>query len=138
MKNPDKYIRAAYISALTSASGLPVFDGSISISVNNLPDKYFLIGTQTKNPTATSKNGWEWSCTVEIQCISVQDKGFRSSAAVDDMEEYVLSAGRSLSVPVFNLISTTYIDSIRSDIESQTNTIGRKIVAYRHWLNMEE
>lgn len=138
MKNPDKYIRAAYASAISNATGLPVYDSGIPISVDDLPDKYYLIGTQTKNPTAASKYGWEWMCTVELHCVFVNSKGYSSGATVDDMEEPVLSIGRSLSVPEFRSIQTNFIDSIRLDMETQTNTINRKIVIYEHWLNMEE
>lgn len=137
MVNPDKYIRAAYINALTSATGLPVFDDGIPIPEKDLPNKYYLLGTQTKNSTALSKHGWEWSCTAEVHCIFVNDKGFNSSAEADDMEEAVLSAGASLSVPQFNYITTSFIDSVSSNIETQTNTVNRKIVIYRHWLNKE-
>lgn len=138
MKNPDKYIRAAYISAISNATGLPVYDAGIPISVEDLPDKYYLIGTQTKAPRAESKYGWEWSCTVEVHCVFVNAKGYNSGSAVDDMEEAVLSTGMSLVVPEFRSIQTDFIDSIRLDMETQTNTINRKIVVYQHWLNMEK
>lgn len=136
MKNPDKYIRAAYIAALTSATGLPVFDKGIPLP-DTLPTSYYILGTQTKTPKAISKSGWEWSCTAEVHCVYVNDKGFNSSAKVDDMEEAVLSVGKNLSVTGFKPPANTFVDSVDSDMETQTNTINRKVVIYEHWLNAE-
>ena len=133
--NPDKYIREAYITAITSVTGLPAYDSGIPIDVDPLPSKYFLVGSQTKNRFGISKCGHEWMCSTQVQAISVNEKGFNSMAAVDDMVQGVINAAPVIVVAGFDLKMTRFVDDPVSNIETLTNTINRKIVMHEHWLN---
>lgn len=133
--NPDKYIRDAYITALTSATGLPAYDSGVPIDVDPLPTKYFLVGSQTKNRFGVSKCGHEWMCSTQVQAISVNEKGFNSMAVVDDMVQGVINAAPTISVSGFTVKMTRFVDDPVSNIETQTNTINRKVVMHEHWLN---
>lgn len=133
--NPDKHIRAAYITALEAETGLPAYDTGVPIDVNPMPSRYFVVGSQTKNRTGVSKQGHEWMCSMQVQCISVNPKGFNSMAVVNDMEEDVLMVAKGIQVNGFEVKLTRFIDDPEANIETKANTINRKIVMHEHWLN---
>lgn len=135
MKNPNKYIRAALVTSLATHTELPFFDTGIPIDLQPLPDVYGVVNNQTKNRFAISKQNHEWLCSVTIELVAVQEKGFNSTVEVDDFEEIVLTAMDAVTVRGFRIGFTRLLDSVPSPIETQTNTINRTILVYELWLN---
>lgn len=136
MKNPNKYIRSAFVTALGSATGLGVYDQGIPIDLQPLPDKYVLVKNQSKGRFAVSKHNDEWLCSFSLDINSVNEKGFNSSVAVDDIEEAILTAAPSVQIPGFTLKWTRLVDSIPFDpLETSTHTINRTVLLYELWLN---
>lgn len=131
--NPDKYIRAAYKTALQNYA--PVWEKKVPIDVTP-PVKYYLISTQTKNETERSKCGYEWMCSIVIECVSIQGAGNASSVPINDMEEHLISVVETgLNIAGFDLKETFFVDSVPLDIDTPTNSIYRRVVTYQHWLN---
>jgi len=131
--NPDKYIRAAYATAL--ATYAPVWEKKVPINVS-IPPLYYLISTQTKNETERRKCGYEWMCSITIECVSIQQQGMASSVAINDLEENLLSVVASeIQVAGFDVKDTFFIDSVSLDVDTPTNSIYRRVVTYQHWLN---
>jgi hypothetical protein len=137
MINPDKYIRAAYISSIQGATDLGVFDNSVPMPTV-LPDKYVILSNQSKEPFSRDKCGYEWLCRIDIDIYSVNAKGANSSAATDDIEQQVLTAinqGIAISSG-FSTKFTRLIDTYNfTPVETDTETINRKRVIIEHWLN---
>lgn len=137
MINPDKHLRAAYISALESATGLKVYDNSIPMD-EVLPDEYIIFSNQRKDPFSRDKESYEWLCVPEIDIYSVNKKGFNSSLVIDDIEEIVITvidSGLTIGggfTNKFSRLSDTYTFD---PVETETNTICRKRIIYEHWLN---
>lgn len=137
MINPDKHLRAAYIAALESATGLKVYDNSVPMD-ESLPDRYIIFSNQRKDPFSRDKERYEWLCVPEIDIYSVNEKGFNSSAIIDDIEQQVLTAiGSGITIGAgftnkFSRLSDTYTFN---PVETETNTISRKRIIYEHWLN---
>lgn len=136
--NPDKYIRLAYKNALNSfAPGVPIWEKKFPTGTTPT-GLYYLISTQTRNETERSKDGYEWLCSITIECVSVQGLGNASSVPINDLEEKLLSAVETgIDVSGFDVKETLFVDSISLDIEGQTDSIYRRVVTYQHWLNMK-
>lgn len=131
--NPDKYIRLAYKNALESYA--PIWEKKVPIGTTP-PSEYYLISTQTRNETERSKDGYEWLCSIVIECVSIQGLGNASSVPINDLEENLMSAVESgIEISGFDVKETIFIDSIPLDIEGQTDSIYRRVVTYQHWLN---
>lgn len=137
MLNPDKYIRKAYVDALSSATGLNVWNKGIPKDVEVLPDTYIILRSQTKQRTSVSKQLWEWQSQITIDIVSVNELGYNSTVVVDNIEQTVMNTIESGLTfgGGFNNKSTRFIDSVPLDIDTPTNTINRKVVIYEHWLN---
>lgn len=136
--NPDKYIRLAYKNALNSfAPGVPIWEKRVPIGTTP-PPLYYLISTQTKNETERSKDGYEWMCSIVIECVSIQGAGNASSIPINDLEEKLLSAVETgIEVSGFDVKETVFVDSVSLDIDGDTDSIYRRVVTYQHWLNMK-
>lgn len=136
MINPDKYIREAYISALSSATGLTVFDTGIPINMEPLPKTYIILRNQSKNPFSRDKESWEWLCSLTIDIVDVNEKGYNSSVNVDDIEGQVITIIEAgITILGFKTKFTRYVDTVSLPVETPTQTIARKVVIYEHWLN---
>ena len=136
MINPNKYVRLAYVTALKEATGLPVYDTRIPISVDPVPSKYILLHSQTLQPTATSKTCYEWECTIVVDINSVQPQGNTSSVIVDDIQEQVITAVESLTgIPPFQMKSKKLENQYAQDVETDSASIQRRVLTYSHWLN---
>ena len=137
MINPDKHLRLAYKVALETATGLTVYDDSVPIDVD-LPDTYIIFSNQGKDPFSRDKMSYEWLCRPEIDIYSVNEKGFSSSAKVDDIEQQVvtvLDGGIAIGSGFTNKF-TRLVDTYNfTPVETETNTINRKRLIYEHWLN---
>lgn len=131
--SPDKYIRKAYIEALANA-GVPVYAKKVPID-KNIPQKYILLSTQSKQRTAVSKNGWEWNTQITIDIVFKGVKGVSQGDKVDDVEGLVIDAiENGISVDNFAVKSTDLLNSQPLDTETATESIERRILIYEHWL----
>lgn len=137
MINPDKHIRAAYVTAIESETGLKAFDNSVPIPTT-LPDKYVILSNQSKEPFSRDKCSYEWLCRLDIDVYSVNPKGVNSSAATDDIEQQILteveagiSVGSGFSTKFTRLIDTYNF----TPVETDTETVNRKRIIIEHWLN---
>lgn len=136
MKNPNKYIRKAFVDALGTATGLGVYDQGIPIDLQPLPNLYVLVKNQSKGRFAVSKQNDEWLCSFSLDINSVNEKGFNSSVRVDDIEEQLLTAVPNVAIPGFKLKWTRLVDSLPFDpLETPTQTINRTVLVYEQWLN---
>lgn len=134
--NPNKYIRQAYINGLQGIA--PIWEKKVPKNAT-VPNKYFLISTQTRRETERKKCDYEWMCSIVIECISIQALGFGNSEPIDDLEESLISfVDSDITVAGFDVKETFFIDSIPLDTETPTNSIYRRVVTYEHWLNRLE
>lgn len=137
MRNPDKYLRAAYLEALTAA-GLTVYLKKIPPSVSPIPQEYILITSQTKTTTERSKTDFEWISRITLNIVKINASGYASTTTVDDMEEICISVIESgFIMDTFAVKSTYQIDSMNLDIEgpNDTVTIERRVLLYEHWVS---
>lgn len=145
MTNPDKHIRAAYITALQSATGLKVWHKKVPKNTTPVPSKYIILDSQTKNETSRSKPSgsgnsqtqFEWLCTLDVNIYNINQAGFSNAAVVDDIEELVLSVVRGgiVSVPGFVVKDTRILESMDLSAETATQSVDRKLVKFEHWLS---
>lgn len=130
MLNPDENIRKAYAGKLS-----PIWEKRVPEDVKPVPNKYYLISTQSKQPTERKKDCFEWQCQIVIECISIQELGYASSIPVNNMEAAVITAIEAgIEVEGFDVKSYKFIGSVSLDTETQTNSIYRRVITYEHWL----
>lgn len=135
MKNPDKYIRQAYLQLLTDLA-ITAYNKDVPPDVNPLPSDYVLIESQSKTTTERSKTEFEWLCRVTLHIIHISDRGYTATTFVDDTEEQCITAIEAgFDVPFFYLKSISLIDSINLDLTDKTNTIERRVLIYEHWVS---
>lgn len=135
MKNPNKHIRIGFISAI-EAQGLPAWQGEVPTDVDPIPTLYVLIGSQTKNRTATDKDGFEWDCSLTVDIHAIFPPGYSEVDVLDDAEEKVLNAiNDDLDVEGFVVKEMSIFDSRDIEIKTTDATIVRRIITYSMWLN---
>jgi hypothetical protein len=147
MKNPDKVVRAKYISlfsSITTPNGsgvqtVPVFDMLVPRSVNPIPKIRIVITSQTKVQANTSKCGHDWGCTIAMDVISEQELGFANTAILDDIEEQIsnlidLQTG-DVDFSPFICYNTKTLTPTDMSYTTPTKSIGRKVVRYEHQLS---
>lgn len=137
MLSPDKYLRAAYLQALTNA-GLTVYLKKIPPNTDPLPSQYVLITSQTKTTTERSKTDFEWISRITLNIIQINTSGYAATSAVDDMEEACITAiENGLEMDNFAVKSTYQIDSQNLDLEGPNDTVSieRRVLLYEHWVS---
>lgn len=133
-KNPDKYVRKAYLAALTD-QGLTAFNKTIPVDLNPVPEVYVLIESQSKQPTEQSKDDFEWNSKVILHIVNVNPRGYTATSLVDDAEEKCINAVQNgILVDSFYVKSADMIESQNLDMTDKTNTIERRVLIYEHWL----
>lgn len=138
MLNPDKYTRAGIIAALQPLN-VPVWAKKVPKNVSPVPNLYILISTQTKTRYEVSKDCWEWLQQTTLDITSVQPAGYSSTAALDDMEGYIITKiEEGINIPNFIVKDTRLVDSRPLDTETDTQSIERRILVYEFWLNRAE
>lgn len=146
MVSPDKYIRKAYLNALSSITSgsinIPVFDRRMPINIKPIPQTRIIISSQTKRSSSESKCGHGWECSMLLDIISEQNVSFVNMAVVDDIEEQIndqidlwQASHREFYIPPFVCYYTRFSDSHDIELETPTTTIIRKLVRYTHRLN---
>lgn len=134
MRNPDKYLRAAYITAL-AGQGLTAYDKKVPIDQQPPPSTYILVASQTKTTTVRSKTDFEWNSRITLNIISVNPVGVSKTSVVDDMEEKCITViENGILVSGFYVKSTYQISSLNLDIDGKTNSIERRVLLYEHWV----
>lgn len=135
--NPNKYIRTAYINALRTATGLQVWHKKLPKSVKPIPPQYIILDSQTKNETVKAKTDYfEWLCTLDVHIMNYNDKGFTNTTIVDDIEEKVIEVIKLDGVTIANFSNKNVdiLDSMDLDLETDTNSIDRRVIKFEHWL----
>lgn len=130
--NPNAPIRTALKSALTPI-GLPIF--AKRVPKDTKLTQYIILSSQTKNRTEVSKDCFDWSCTIHIECINYNQSGFVSPKSNDDIEEQIIDIIQSgIDIDNFIVKDTTFIQSIDLDIDTPTATIERRVITYQFWV----
>lgn len=132
--SPDKFIRKAYKTAFAPVN-LPVYGKIVPVNVKPIPQKYIILGTQTKQRTAISKNGWEWLTQITVDIVFQGAKGFSETDKLDDIEGQIIDIiENGITIDGFYLKSTNLISSQPLDVETDTQSIERRILIYEHWV----
>lgn len=147
MINPDKVIRAKYISLFTSVttpaiSGVqhvPVYDKLVPKSVVPIPATRIVITTQTKNQANTTKCGHDWATVITLDIINEQPQGFANTAILDDIEEQIsdlidLQNG-DVDFSPFTCYNTQVHTPTDLSYETPTKSIGRKVLRFEHLIS---
>ena len=135
--NPNKYVRTAYINALKLATGLQVWHKKVPKTVTVIPKNYILLDSQTKNETVKAKTDYfEWLVTLDVHIFNYNLKGYTDTVVVDDIEEKVIKTVKIDGVTIANFSNKNVdiLDSIDLDLETDTNSIDRRIIKFEHWL----
>lgn len=134
-KNPNKYLRKGYLTALTD-QGLTAYNKDIPVNTDPIPGVYVLIESQSKQTTERSKEDFEWNCKIILHIIKVNQRGYVTTTEVDDAEEKCINAVENgILVDNFYLKSAYLIESMNLDMIDKTNTIERRVLIYEHWLS---
>lgn len=134
MRSPDKYIREAYLTALTD-QGLTAFNKDIPVSSIPPPQQYVLIESQSRNTTERSKESFEYICLVVLHIISINTRGYSATSIVDDMEETCINAIEAgIIIDHFVVKSTYQVESKNLDMTYKTGSVERRVLVYEHWV----
>jgi hypothetical protein len=139
--NPDKFIRAAYIESLQTATGVKVWHKKIPKNTSPVPSKYIILDSLTKNETVKAKGEYfEWLCTIDVNIYNVKASGYSSAAVVDDLEQVVLNVVRMGNVRVmgFSNKNTAILETQDLSAETTTQSVDRKLIKFEHWLSRGE
>jgi len=135
VKNPNKYIRTAHITALAGI-GASVWAKKVPKDTKPIPKKYVLITSQSKNTTAEDKDGFEWLCTIVIDIISILEPGYSKPEIVDDLEEQINEIVLAeIAIPGFINKEVRLIDSRDLDAETSSQSIERRVLTFQYWVN---
>jgi len=141
--NPNEPLRAAYVAAMELATGLPVWAKKVPKDTE-IPQQYIIVSTQTKNRIEEYKNleafplvanKFEWQCSITIDLYNVNMSGFGNPAVNDEVEQQVVDVIQSgIEVDGFHVKSYEFFGSVDLDIETDTQSIERRVITYQHWL----
>lgn len=134
LKNPNKYIRKAYLTALAGI-GVPIYDKRLPADIE-IPEKYVLIQGQTKTEALRTKCGKSWQSYTNIDIYVRSNRGFADSAEVDDLEELITNAlapSTQTDLPVENFtVYNTFVDeSVDLPQEFGNETVLHRVLRFR-------
>jgi hypothetical protein len=134
MTNPDIAIRTAYCALPLSA---PIYVDEMPINIKPIPDARVLISTQTKTPRSATNCGHTWECSILLDIIYEQQRGYSNRDVVDLIEQEILTAvdNQQFSIPPFAITYTTIQEAHSSNLDTPTKTISRKLIRITHKLN---
>lgn len=137
MTNPNKYIRQAIITGL-QPYGYSVWYKRVPKSVVPTPTSYILIDSQSKQEAYDAKECFEWLCQVNINIWIVGQQGFPPTTTMDDIEEKVITAMKGIQDNK-GLIKRKpkLINQTELSVETDTNSIERRILTYEIWVNKQ-
>jgi hypothetical protein len=131
-QNPNIPIRTALISLL-SALNVSAWNKRIPKNVA-APSKYALLTSQTKQPTETSKCGYEWMASINVDLYKINPYGYVDTTAIDNLEQDVINGIEDLIIPGWDLKNITLLNIQDLDADTTTQTIERRVVSYQFWL----
>lgn len=133
MTNPDGFIRLAYLSLGIS---VPIYVDEVPVNIT-VPANRVILSTQTKRSDSTSQCGHTWDCSILLDIICEQQRGFSNRDVVDNIEQEILSAvdTQDFGIPPFIVEYTNIQDAHSSNLETPTKTITRKLLRVTHKLN---
>lgn len=131
---PDKHIRGEVIRRLRTEANIFASEEVVPIS-EETPRLFATIGAQSRQRTAVSKNNYEWLSRINITLVRVNEKGYISSADLDDAEGEVIEIMDSLQVPGYVTNFSRMVDSVGDKIETPDSTLSRRTVMYEIWVN---
>lgn len=127
LKNPNKYIRKAYLDALVSV-GVPGWDKRLPADIE-IPQTYYLISNQTKTEIQRTKCDKAWQVVTTIDIYHRENRGFSDSAVVDDLEELItdsLAPSVQTDLPVSPF--TVYNTFVESPVDLPQETVNETIL----------
>ena len=138
MKNPSKPLRTAYIQALKTATGLPVY---YKLLPSGSTDKeYILLDSMSKSRIVKAKvDYYEWQVRVNVNIYSIRPAGTSNQGRVDDIEETVRETiGTALPVVGWYNKNTDEVSQQDLSTVGQTTFTDRSSVIFEHWLTEKE
>lgn len=135
MINPDRYLRTAYVTALKSATGLPVY--AKSVPAGTTEKKYIILDSQSKSQTVKAKvNYFEWLARINVNIYSINDAGNFSPINTDDIEQIVLNVVLGgVQIYGFNNKNTDLISTQDLSLNFASKAVDRKLLIFEHWLS---
>lgn len=136
MKNPDKYIRKAFLDALQPLS-YGVYDKRVPKTVS--PSQYIVISSQTQLDNQLGRACKVQDCTIVLDLFVIQVLSYVKSAAIDDMWENVKNAINPSTIHIAGFqLNDIHVDGTPRplDFDTDTQSILRKGITYR--LEVEE
>lgn len=131
--DPNTALRVAYLNAL-SGVGIPGWAKKVPKNVT-IPSNYFLVHSQTLNPTERCKENFEWLCSIVVDIIYAGPAGYASPVQTENIEAKIFTAIEAgIIVAGFDVKSIRFIDSVNLDEETPTQSIERRVITYQHWL----
>lgn len=134
MINPDKYVRTAYVQALETATGLPVFAKALPAGIT--ATQYIILDSQSKSQTVDSKvDYFEWLCRININIYNTNPAGTYRPLETDDIEQIVLNTVLpGIAIEGFHNKNTNIIESQDLSLEFPTASVDRKLIVFEHWV----
>ena len=135
MINPDRYLRTAYVTALKSATGLPVY--AKSVPAGTTEKKYIILDSQSKSQTVKAKvNYFEWLARINVNIYSINDAGNFAPINTDDIEQIVLNVILGgVQISGFNNKNTDLISTQDLSLNFASKAVDRKLLIFEHWLS---
>lgn len=131
INNPDTAIRTALVSAIGSATGLPVKFQKIPKDTNPVPKKYIIMDSQSKLPFERTKDCFDWEAYINLNIYIVNTSGYVGGIEMDNYEEQVINTMESLLIPGWMVKRILFIDSNSLNVDTVTATIERKVIQYQ-------
>lgn len=130
---PDKHIRKAIKEGLEALTSVFVTEQALPIS-KDTPSLHVQLNSQSRRRTSVSKQNYDWEGTVTLTIVKVNEKGYISSAEMDDLDNQIVGFMDNLQVPGFWVKQSTFFTSNTDNLESPANTINRKHIMYEIWI----
>ena len=134
MKNPSKPLRTAYIQALKTATGLPVYYKLLPSG--STAKEYILLDSMSKSRIVKAKvDYYEWQVRVNVNIYSIRPAGTSNQGRVDDIEEVVRATiGTALPVDGWYNKNTDEVSQQDLSTVGQTTFTDRSLIIFEHLL----
>lgn len=133
--NPNKYLRKAVIEAIATATGKPTYDTLVPVGEDPQPSEYILVNSVSKSKFADDKGKHDWACSVQIDIVSIQERGFAASSVVDDIEEDVIQVMDNITVAGLKIHYSKILDTRPMNMGLLTQEIIRTVILYDIWVS---
>jgi hypothetical protein len=134
MIDPNTPLRIGLLDAFQTLS-IPGWAKKVPKNTHPIPLNYYIINTQTLNPTERCKEGFEWLCSVNIDVIYSGPAGYASPVETEDIEGQIITAIEAgITITGFDVKNIRFLSSIDLDEETDTQSIERRVITYQFWL----